>query len=74
MPSAAQTRATSSTVSRKRRSSSRTPPRPREPGRNGTREPGRAAVTQPPFRPEAPNPANASSSTMIRSPGSARLR
>ncbi len=53
---------------------SRTPARPRGPRAYRSREPGSAAVSQPPFRPEAPKPANAASSTITRRPGWARAR
>ena len=75
MPSAAATRATSSTVSRIAACWASAPARePPASAARCSREAGKRAEHQPPLRPDAPNPTCSASSTTTRRPGSAAAR
>ena len=73
MPSAAAECITSSTLCRIAACSASASAR-EERFANDSREEGKSAEHQPPFRPLAPNPAVSASSTVIRRDGSARAR
>jgi len=73
MPSASATRITSSTVPRSAASSAITPSRVPE-DRYFSRLQLKPPNSQPPLRPEAPNPANSFSTTATFRPGSAFFR